>query len=193
MQTRGKCKRSWTSAGVSPPGGTHIFGQTGMCRSNGLLFYKKSLNMGPIFYQQILKHGSTFLTEPKFLGFRMAKNPKNHEIFEKWAYFSREILKNVYPFLPKSPLKMGRGFDAQAAHPCPTQIWVTPRGQSTFCLGYFSQLEGVHPIQSCCVLSSNWLLLSNANNLPLHLLVIFHVRIPQVCLSSNTNVSVAIY
>ena len=25
------------------PGGTHIFGQTGMCRSNGLLFYKKPL------------------------------------------------------------------------------------------------------------------------------------------------------
>ena len=47
---------------IFPRGGggdTHIFGQTGMCRSNGLLLYKKSLNMGPIFYQKILKHGST--------------------------------------------------------------------------------------------------------------------------------------
>ena len=43
-------------------------------------------------------------------------------IFEKWVYFSRKILKNGYPFLPKSPLKMGRGFEARAAHPCPTQI-----------------------------------------------------------------------
>ena len=89
--------------------------------------YKNSLNMGPIFYQKILKHGSTFLTEPKFLGFRMAKTPKI-TIFFKWAYFSRKILKNGYPFLPKSPLKMGRGFEARAAHPCPTQIWVPPRG-----------------------------------------------------------------
>ena len=34
------------------PGGTHIFGRTGMCRSNGSLFYKKSLNMGSVFYQK---------------------------------------------------------------------------------------------------------------------------------------------
>ena len=97
-------------------GGTYIFGRTGMCRSNGSLFYKKSLNMGPVFYQKILKHGSTFLTEPKFLGFRMPKNPK-----------IAKFLKNGYPFLPKSPLNMGRGFEAWAAHPCPTQIWVPPQ------------------------------------------------------------------
>ena len=109
-----------------PGRGTHIFGRTGMCRSNGSLFYKKSLNMGPVFYQKILKHGSTFLTEPKFSSFRMAKTPQNCEIFEKWAYFSRKLLKNGYPFVPKSPLKMGKGFEAQAAHPCPTQIWVPP-------------------------------------------------------------------
>ena len=78
--------------------------------------------MGPVFYQKILKHGSTFLTEPKFSGFRHAKTPQNREIFEKWACFSRKIFKNGYPFLPKSPLKMGRGFEARAAHPCPTQI-----------------------------------------------------------------------
>ena len=44
-------------------GGTHIFGRTGMCRSNGSLFYKKSLNMGPFFSE-------------------------NREIFEKWAYIT---------------------------------------------------------------------------------------------------------
>ena len=69
-----------------PQGGTHIFGRTGMCRSNGSLFYKKSLNMGPVFYPKILKHGSTFLTEPQimwFSGFSPCENPKNCEIFEK--------------------------------------------------------------------------------------------------------------
>ena len=81
--------------------------------------------MGPVFYQKILKHGSVFLTEPKFSGFCMAKTPnENCKILEKWAYFSRKILKNGYPFLPRSPIKIGRGFEAQAAHPCPTQIWV---------------------------------------------------------------------
>ena len=71
--------------------------------------------MGPVFYQKILKHGSTFLTEPKFLDFHMAKNPKIMKFLKKWPYFSRKILKNGYPFLPKSPFKMGRGFEAQAA------------------------------------------------------------------------------
>ena len=62
-------------------GGTHISGRTGMCHSNGsLFFYKKSLNMGPVFYQKILKHGSTFLTEPKIL---IAKFLKNVPIFKK--------------------------------------------------------------------------------------------------------------
>ena len=57
---------------------------------------KLGLNMSPVFYvfyQKILKQGSAFLTEPKFLDFR--KTPK--------------FLKNGYPFLPKSPWKMGRG------------------------------------------------------------------------------------
>ena len=42
--------------------------------------------------------------------------------------FSRKILNNGYPFLPKWPLKMGRGFEARAAHPHPNQIWVPPVG-----------------------------------------------------------------
>ena len=80
------------------PGGTHIFGRTGMYRSNGSLFYKKSLNKGPVFYHKILKHGSTFLTEPKFLGFRMAKTPK-----------IAKFLKNG-PILKEKSLKMGTLF-----------------------------------------------------------------------------------
>ena len=80
------------------PGGTHIFGRTGMCRSNGSLFYKKSLYMGPVFYQKILKHGSTFLTEPKFSGFCMAKTPK-----------IMKFLKNV-PISQEKTLKMGTLF-----------------------------------------------------------------------------------
>ena len=129
----------WSWQPPLPPGGTHIFGQTGMCRSNGSLFYKKSLNMGPVFYQKILKRGSTFLTEPKFSGFHMAKTPKIAKFLKNGPIF-RKILKNEYPFLPKSPLKMGRGFEARAAHPCPTQIWVPPGALPTIyvnCLRHF--------------------------------------------------------
>ena len=43
----------------------------------GNLFWPPlSLKMGPVFYLKILKNGSTFLTKPKFSGFRMAKTPK---------------------------------------------------------------------------------------------------------------------
>ena len=41
-----------------------------------------------------------------------------------WKYVMRKIPKNGYPFQPKWPLKMGRGFEAWAAHPSPDQIWV---------------------------------------------------------------------
>ena len=86
--------------------------------------------MGHVFYHKILKHGSMFfLTEPKFLGFRMAKTPKITKFLKNGPIFQEKNLENGYPFLPKSPLKMGRGFEAREAHPCPTQIWVTPRGQ----------------------------------------------------------------
>ena len=83
-----------------------------------------------------IPHRSPFPNFPLYLGHTMeapwsyrpphGENPENREIFEKWAYFSRKILKNGYPFLPKTPLKIGRGFEARAAHPCPTQIWVPP-------------------------------------------------------------------
>ena len=84
-------------------GGTNIFGRTGICRSNGSLFYKNSLNMGPIFYQKILKHGSTFLTEPKFLGFRMAKTPKITKFFENGPIFQEKSLKMGTLFCQNHP------------------------------------------------------------------------------------------
>ena len=74
-------------------GGTHIFGRTGMCRSNGSLSYKKSLNTGRVFYQKILKHGSTFLTEPKFLSFRMAKTLKIAKFLKNGPIFQEKSLK----------------------------------------------------------------------------------------------------
>ena len=73
-----------------------------------------------------LKVEPNFWLNPNFWVFAWWE-PKNHKICEKWAYFPRKILNNGYPFLPKWPLKMGRGFEAQAAHPCPNQIWVPPK------------------------------------------------------------------
>ena len=62
------CYMSWVA---KSRGGPRILRQMGMYCSNGLLFYKKSLNVGPVFYKKILKHESNFLTEPKFSGFRI--------------------------------------------------------------------------------------------------------------------------
>ena len=45
----------------------------------GRFFYKKSLNIGNVFYQRILKHGSTFLTEPKFSNVSVLVNILNLE------------------------------------------------------------------------------------------------------------------
>ena len=44
-------------------GGIHILGHSGMCRSNGSLFHKKSLNMVPFskkIFLNMSKHGSVF-------------------------------------------------------------------------------------------------------------------------------------
>ena len=75
--------------------------------------------MGPVFHQKILKHGSTFLTELKFSGFRMAKTLK---VLKNGPSFQEKSFKMGTLFCQISPLKMGRGFEARAAHPCPTQI-----------------------------------------------------------------------
>ena len=86
-----------------PGGGTHIFGRMGMCCSNGSFFYKKSLNMGPIFYQKILKHGTTFLTEPKFSGFCMAKTPKIVKFLKNGPIFQEKSLKMGTLFCQNHP------------------------------------------------------------------------------------------
>ena len=93
-------------------GGTHIIGRTGMCRSNGSLFYKKSLNMGPVFYPKILKHGSTFLTEPKFLGFRLAKTLKIAKFLKNGQAKTLKIIKFLKnePIFQEKSLKMGTFF-----------------------------------------------------------------------------------
>ena len=93
----------WPTSNWEPPGGTHIFGRTGMCRSNGSLFYKKSLNMGPVFYQNILKHGSNFLTEPKCSGFRMAKTPKIAKFLKNGPIFQEKSLKMGTLFCQNHP------------------------------------------------------------------------------------------
>ena len=41
-------------------GGTHILRHTGMCLNFGSVFWKNSLNMGPIFNEKIPKYGSDF-------------------------------------------------------------------------------------------------------------------------------------
>ena len=88
--------------------------------------------------------GQLFWLSPNFRIFAWRKNPENCEVFEKWAYFSRKILKNGYPFLPKSPLNMGRGFEARAAHPCPTQIWVPPGVLISCYLNSFVHMDCKH-------------------------------------------------
>ena len=99
-----------------PRGYSHI----GMCRFNGSLFHKKSLNMGPIFYKNIPKHRSVFTKYPIY--FRACEYLK---ILKNGPVFQEKSLKWIpYLFLPKWPLKMDMGFEARAAHPRPNQIWV---------------------------------------------------------------------
>ena len=112
-----KCKKVW---GLEP---TQPHCSAGPVKANGdvplqwvaVLHKKKSLNMGPIFWlSQIFE-------------FSHGENPENRKIIcDKWAYFSRKILNSGYLLLSKWPLKMGRGFEAQTAHPRPNQIWVPP-------------------------------------------------------------------
>ena len=93
--------------GTSPgDGGTHILRQ--------MLLYWAAL------LQEILKHGSCLFTKKKKKLLNMGpifwlspnfRVPKNCKICEKWAFFSRKILISGCPFLPKWPLKMGRGFE----------------------------------------------------------------------------------
>ena len=75
--------------GAANPEG-YILGYTGMCRSSkGSLFHKKYFNMAPIFYKNIPKHWTVFVTEPKFWGVSHA----NTRILAKTGlYFIEEPL-----------------------------------------------------------------------------------------------------
>ena len=116
-----ECERPWS---------TNILRHTMMCRSNGSLFHKKFLNMGPI--KNIPKHSSIF-SKNIFWGVFDIWN------FWKWAFILRKIPKNGYPFHLKWHLKMDMGFKAQVTHPCPNPFWVplspktnTPRGKNCY-------------------------------------------------------------
>ena len=79
-------------------------------------FLQEILKHGSLFYQKILKHGLTFLTEHKFSGFRMAKTPKIAKFLKNGPIYQEKSLIMGTLFLPNSPLKMGRGFEARATH-----------------------------------------------------------------------------
>ena len=79
-------------------GGTRILRHSHGCAAlNGLLFHKKSLNMGPIFYKNISKHGSIF---QKFSG--VCEHPK---ILKHGPRYFRE--KSQKPVSVKMTLKNG--------------------------------------------------------------------------------------
>ena len=79
------------------PGGTHTFSRMGMCRPNGSLFYKKSLNMGPIFYpKKSLNMGQLLWLSPKLCdcwGFHQAKTQKIVEFLKNRPIFEGKSLK----------------------------------------------------------------------------------------------------
>ena len=115
------------------PGGTHIFGRTGMCCPNGSLFYKKSLHMGPVFLPKIsLNMGQLFWLSPKlcdFWGFAMRKPQKSRNFWKIGLFLKKKPLKWV-PFLAKITLKDGYGFWGSSGTPLSNSNLSTPRGHS---------------------------------------------------------------
>ena len=84
-------------------GCTHMVRHMGMCRSNGSLFHKKSLNMGPVSYKKSLNMVSFLWLSQNCLVF-VKRTPEN---FEKWAYIRKKIPTNGYYFFAKMTLKHG--------------------------------------------------------------------------------------
>ena len=95
-----------------------------MCCSNGLLFYKKSLNLT----KTSLNMDPIFWLSSNFRVFAWWKPWKIIKFGKNWPIFSRKILNNGYPFQPKWPLKMGRVFETQAAPPLQTKSEYPPPG-----------------------------------------------------------------
>ena len=116
---------------ISTPGGgggTHIFGRTGMCRSNGSLFYKKSLNMGPVFLpKKSLNMGQLFWLSPKLRdvrGFR--QNPKIAKFLKNRPTFEGKSLK-MGTLFGQITLKDGYGFWGSSGKPLSNSNLSTPR------------------------------------------------------------------
>ena len=88
---------------------------------HGSIFQKKNpLDMGP-FFQNVQKFGC-LPCHPKFLKFSGVCHVNTQKFCKIGLYFG-----NGYRFLGKNTLtKTGKGFEAQAAHPRPNQIWVPP-------------------------------------------------------------------
>ena len=59
--------------------------------------------MGPVFYKKILKHGLTFLTELKILGFRVAKTQKIAKFLKNGPIFQDKSLKMGTLFCQNHP------------------------------------------------------------------------------------------
>ena len=71
-------------------GSTHIFGWTGLCCSNGSLFYKKSLNMGPVFStKKSLNMGQRFWLSPNFRVFAWLKPRKLWNFCKMGLFFKK--------------------------------------------------------------------------------------------------------
>ena len=82
--------------------------------SNGSLFHKKSLNMGPIFYKNIPKHGSVFFFFQKF------------SKLWKIGLYSRKMSQNLYFFSAKMTLKGRYGFWGSISTPLSKPNLSTP-------------------------------------------------------------------
>ena len=89
-------QRSW------PPGVySHVTGKQGHAAQMGNFFYKKSLNMSPIFYENIPKHGSILKAESKFSLVCIGNLRRSY----KWMYIWSKISTNGYLFPQNDPWK----------------------------------------------------------------------------------------
>ena len=76
------------------PGGTHILGRTGMCRSNGSLFLQEILKHGSRFLpKKSLNMGQLFWLSPKLRDFRHAKTQKIAKFLKNRPIFEAKSLK----------------------------------------------------------------------------------------------------
>ena len=97
-------------------GVTHMLRHTGMCRPNGLLFYQKSLDMGPTLVKKIRKRWVPFhkickknCKISRFWGRKTLRNGS------RFGQISKKLSIQLFFEWEKSS-DMGRGFRPRAAH-----------------------------------------------------------------------------